>query len=76
MGLSEGRQLLNDLGFGLAYSRGEVPSALYLVYLVVLHPLSIYIYIFVSVRANLCAPQLISRDNLSDPKTFGCQGNL
>lgn len=24
-----------------------------------------------SVRANLCAPQLISRDNLSDPTTFG-----
>lgn len=37
--LREGKQLLSDLRLGLAYSRKEVPSALYLVYLIVLHPL-------------------------------------
>lgn len=39
-GLMEAMQLLSNLGLGLAYLRGEVPSASYLVYLVVLHPLS------------------------------------
>lgn len=42
--MREGRQLLGDLGLGNAYSRGEVQSALYLVYLVVLKTLYFNIF--------------------------------
>lgn len=43
-GSRQGMRLLCDLGLGLAYSRGELPSALCSVYFVVPHPFYLSIY--------------------------------